>query len=218
MHAYLFSGLGSDERVFKYLTLPENLIIHYIRWEKPDMSESIEEYAGRISTQINEPNSIFIGISFGGIVAIEVDKIIPARNIILLSSVKAASELPGFFPIAGAMGLYSLANVKLIQKESRWLFNMYGVKEDEHKELLMALFRDLDQDFFKWAVKQMMKWKHVHSSNHVIQIHGTKDKAFPFKRIKDPDHVVGEGGHFMVFDKAARISKILDQEIAKITA
>jgi len=209
--AYLFSGLGSDERVFKYLTLPPHVEIVVIRWEQPGENEDIADYAKRLCSQIEEPGGIYLGVSFGGIIAIEVDKHIKASKIVLLSSVKEAKELPGFFKVAGKLRFYKMANVKLIQKESRWLFNMYGVNGPEHQALLMALFRDLDPTFFKWAIKQMMLWRHEHDNNNVIHIHGSADKAFPFKQLKKVDYVVKDGGHFMVFDRVEELNPILEK-------
>lgn len=212
--AYLFSGLGSDERVFKYLDFGDQVDLRIIRWEQPDMDESFEAYSRRLSAQITEANAVYIGVSFGGIVAIEVNKIISASKIILISSVKTAKELPAPFPLLGRLGFYRLANVSLIQKESRFVFNMYGVKTDEHRKLLMDIFGDLDPVFFKWAIKQMMTWKHKVNTGNVIHIHGTKDNAFPHKRLGHVDYVIEKGGHFMVFDHAAELSTILQKELA----
>jgi pimeloyl-ACP methyl ester carboxylesterase len=212
--AYVFSGLGSDERVFKYLDFGADVEIRVIKWIQPIMTESIADYALRLCTQIDGEGAYYLGVSFGGLVAIEVAKHIPAKKIILISSVKAAKELPGFYSIAGKIGFYKLANVKLIQRDSKFVFNMYGVKSKEHKGLLMSIFRDLDPIFFKWAIKQMMLWKHIKSQGELVQIHGSNDNAFPFKNIVQADYVIQGGGHFMVFDHAENLSHIVQKELA----
>jgi esterase/lipase len=212
--AYLFSGLGSDERAFKYINLDSDIDLKTIRWEAPGKDESVSEYAKRLSQQITSPNAYYIGVSFGGIVAIEVNKHVPAKKIILISSVKEAKELPGTFAIGGKLKLYMMANVRLIQKDSFFVYNMYGVKTKEHRALLMALFSDLDPLFFKWAIKQMMTWKHVHTPSNIIHIHGSNDKAFPFKKINNLDYEIKNGGHFMVFDRASELEDLLHKELA----
>jgi pimeloyl-ACP methyl ester carboxylesterase len=212
--AYLFSGLGSDERVFKYLDFGPNLDVKVIRWEQPDINETFSDYAKRLSTQITDKDPYYLGVSFGGMAAIEVDKILPAKKILLISSVKAANELPGTFAIGGKLGLYKLARVSLIQKESKFVFNIYGVQGDEHRRLLMDIFGDLDPTFFKWAIKQMMTWKHITDTGRLVHMHGTKDNAFPYKKLRNVDYSIEGGGHFMVFDRAHEVSEIIQKELA----
>lgn len=81
---YLFSGLGADQRVFQSINIPlYNLI--YIQWIEPNINESMESYAERLLTQIKSLNTIFLGVSFGGIMAIEVAKLIEVEKVILIS-------------------------------------------------------------------------------------------------------------------------------------
>jgi esterase/lipase len=58
-------------------------------------NEDISHYAQRLSARI-EPNSILIGLSFGGIVAIEIAKHIPSK-IILVSSASILDKFRGYF-------------------------------------------------------------------------------------------------------------------------
>jgi esterase/lipase len=59
-------------------------------------NEDISHYAQRLSARI-EPNSILIGLSFGGmIVAIEIAKHIPSK-IILVSSASSFRQIPWLF-------------------------------------------------------------------------------------------------------------------------
>ena len=87
MSIYVFSGLGADERVFSEMTFGGKNVIH-VKWISPVKEESISDYAKRISTVIKEPDPVLIGYSFGGLIAIEISKLMPVKKIILLASVK----------------------------------------------------------------------------------------------------------------------------------
>ncbi|MCP9751582.1 alpha/beta hydrolase, partial [Ferruginibacter sp. HRS2-29] len=84
---YLFSGLGADERVFKYLKFPGHHIVH-IKWITALRNEPLAAYAKRLLEQVSTEHPILIGLSFGGIMAIEVSKLIPTEKVIIIASVK----------------------------------------------------------------------------------------------------------------------------------
>lgn len=94
---YLISGLGADERVFKFLSLPQ-IDAKPIFWEKTDKAETISQYCKKLLKQIDlDSEIILIGVSFGGIVAQEIAKLVPVKKIIIVSSVKSPSEFS--FPL-----------------------------------------------------------------------------------------------------------------------
>lgn len=51
------------------------------------------DYAKRLSLQITDEQPILIGLSFGGMMAMELAKIIKVQKIVLLASAKSANEL-----------------------------------------------------------------------------------------------------------------------------
>lgn len=90
---FLISGLGADKRVFDYLDLSEYKAFH-IRWIDPHPKESIESYATRLLVQITKQKPVLIGISFGGMMAIEIGKLIDTEKIIIISSAKSKKDIP----------------------------------------------------------------------------------------------------------------------------
>lgn len=96
MKIYFLSGLGADESVFKALHLPGVERV-YLNWIEPLPKESMEAYAQRMANRIAEPNPIIIGLSFGGMMAMEIAKLITVKQLILVSSAKTAKELPPYF-------------------------------------------------------------------------------------------------------------------------
>ena len=64
---YVFSGLGADERVFKFLDWGIDNQPIFIKWIEPLKNEPLKDYVLRLSSQIESPNPILVGMSFGGI-------------------------------------------------------------------------------------------------------------------------------------------------------
>jgi esterase/lipase len=90
---YLISGLGADERVFDYLDVKAHTSV--IKWLEPEYKESLEDYTQRLSFRINQTEEFgIIGVSFGGIVAIELSNICkPKKKSLFLVSQKRANCL-----------------------------------------------------------------------------------------------------------------------------
>ena len=88
---YVFSGLGADERVFHKIDF-SSYDVHFIKWITPKKNESIESYALRLTLQITKPLPVLIGLSFGGMMAVEVAKHIATEKIVLISSAKSKNK------------------------------------------------------------------------------------------------------------------------------
>ena len=207
---YIFSGLGVDERVFDNIDF-SNLNISFVDWIDPLKNETFESYAFRISKDF-EKDSILIGLSFGGMLAVEVSKIIPTKKVILIASAKNKNELPKWFLIAGKFKLNSLVPSSLLKSTNfitNWLF---GVTTSTEKLLLKNIIKDTDSNFLKWAINQIVNWNNLSVPQNCIHIHGTNDRILPAKHLKI-DFRIKNGGHFMTVNKAKEIEKIIYEMI-----
>ncbi|UZR94880.1 hypothetical protein [Chondrinema litorale] len=108
MKIYAISGLGADERVFKYLKLDCELIP--LHWIKPQKNESIESYALRLSKNIDTKQETFgiLGVSFGGLIATEITKVLNPKFTILISSAETKGELRSIYRVFGKTHLIRL--------------------------------------------------------------------------------------------------------------
>ena len=77
-HIYCISGLGADERVFSKFQFPEHEL-HFIKWIIPEKKESIQSYAQKLIGQVQDDYPILIGLSFGGMMCIEMAKRIKTK-------------------------------------------------------------------------------------------------------------------------------------------
>lgn len=208
---FIFSGLGADERVFQKLDL-SNFEVIYIKWIIPRADETIEEYASRLVCQITEKKPILIGLSFGGIMAIEVSKQIETEKILLISSVKTRKEIPFYFRFAGKLRLNKFIPAKIL-KNANFMTNwFFGTSSNFDKEILQQILRETDPIFLKWAIDRLLHWSHNQVMENIFHLHGTKDRILPSRYLKC-DVLVEGGGHLMVLNKATQVSEILNNHL-----
>jgi pimeloyl-ACP methyl ester carboxylesterase len=204
---YCISGIGADERVFHRLNIP-GVVLQHIKWIPPEKNDTISSYATKLLPQIKEPNPLLLGVSFGGMVAVEMSKLIPTRNIILVSSSKTLYEIPFYYRWYGRMGLYRLLSPQVLKLHNRLSNVVFSIKSKEEKLLLKTIMKDTDPAFLKWAVKAICTWRNEVAPNNTVHIHGTADKMLPARYVQ-PTQWIEKAGHFMIHSQAAEISRFI---------
>ena len=84
-NVYMMPGMAANPKIFDFISLPKNFIIHYLEWEIPDINESLKDYSSRFLNKIKGENIVLIGVSFGGIIIQEISKLINTIKIIIIS-------------------------------------------------------------------------------------------------------------------------------------
>lgn len=212
---YFLSGLGADKRAFQFLKLP-GYQLHYLDWLNPDPRETIDHYAQRLASAITAKHPVLVGLSFGGIMAIEVSKWVKVEKVILISSPKTQLELPIYlqifrwFPVYYAIPPRLLKRIMLLVMD--WFFS---INSREESLLLKTILLDTKDDFLRWAIDIVLHWNQTEAIENVYHIHGRGDRIFPLRFLK-ADTLI-EGGHFMIVNQAERISALLRQIIGDAT-
>ena len=208
MKIYGISGLGADKRVFQFLSLEHEFIP--IDWIDPLKNESIAEYAKRFSSVIdNSEKFCVLGVSFGGLIAVEISKFLNPELTILISSAETRTEIPLMYRILGKTKIVKIIPAKLLNPP-RWIANiLFGTKQ---KNLLNEILNDTNLKFTKWAIQELSSWKNDQKVEKVLKISGTKDKLIPLKNEENIQLIEG-GGHLMIIDNAEEVSEIINKEI-----
>lgn len=210
---YIFPGLGADERVFQRLDF-SGYEVTFIKWISPERNEAIEKYALRLSKQITHPQPILIGLSFGGMIAMEIAKQIETEKIILISSAKSKFEIPFFYRLAGILGIHKLLPSRLL-KSSNFITNwFFGAHSTFDKKLLRQILLETDSLFLKWAIDKIVRWKNETIPSNVFHIHGTKDKILPLRYVVC-NISIQNGGHFMILNNADEVNGHLHQYLSQ---
>ncbi len=211
-HIYCISGFGADERVFGKVDFGENNV-HYIQWKIPEKHETIQSYAGRMCNEIVHSNPVLTGLSFGGMMAIEIAKLVTVEKIILVSSVCCRKELPFYMKITSALNLNRLIPMKPYPiLEAIENYNL-GVEDKEQKQLLREYRQNLNLQYSNWAIEQVVNWQNQWIPPNFIHIHGTKDRIFPIGNIINPDYIIRNAGHLLLMNNAEEVNEIFKKEL-----
>jgi pimeloyl-ACP methyl ester carboxylesterase len=210
---YVLSGLGADERVFFALDF-SGLDVTFVHWIAPLPDERIEHYAERLCAQIDTPAPVLLGLSFGGIMATEIAKIIPTQKVILLSSAPTKWQIPFYDCLLGRLKVDCLFPAWMLKKANPVTHWLFGVTTPEAKQLLTKILAETDADFLRWAIREIAHWENTTPPAKLLHLHGTADRILPFRNVH-ADIAIQGGGHLMVIDKAAELSAIIRAEVGK---
>lgn len=209
---YFVSGLGADERIFQWLRYDGFRPVH-IQWIDPLRGEKIEDYAARLGAQVETDAPVIVGLSFGGMIAVELGKQIPDSQVVLLSSVKRRAEVPFYYKAFQGFPIHRIFPFKSLLWAAYWLaYWLFSPEGPEQRKLFKTILRETDPHFLKWALHKVVTWRNQEVPEGLVHIHGRGDRIFPF-RFVEPDFTVDDSGHLMVMNRAEAISDLLQQLI-----
>lgn len=206
----LFPGVGGDSRLFspQRIAFPELIVP---RWIEPKPREPLAEYAARFADVIKPHRPCFVGgISFGGVVALEVAAHLPTRECYLFGSIRDPREIPMrlriFRPGSDLIMIPKWLAPFALAYTGRW-FNPV-VRGFLHQ------LKDADSKFLRWAAGAILTWKPSAgvSRVRVVQIHGDRDWVFPIQRISADKTITG-AGHLMSLTHADQVNSFVRQRM-----
>jgi len=210
MNVYFIPGLAADKRVFRHIRLPEGYEAHYLDWIAPHDQDTLPAYALRMAEQIDFSQPfVLVGLSFGGMLSVEIAKKFPPDKLILIASISHPSQLPYYYKRAFQLGLHRFLTPGII-KNGVYLKRYFTSESAEDKQIIKQMARDMDNRFVSWALKAVVEWEtgeHTVSAHH---IHGTRDIILPHRYTR-PSVSIPSAGHLMIFDRAADINKVLQE-------
>lgn len=211
---YFLPGLGADKRLFEK-QLQAGLPITILEWKPPYKNESIQAYTERMAADIPQTDNLIIGgVSLGGIMAIELAKIVKPKKVIIISSVKNRSELSVFYrffcyvPVHRLLPDFLFNNMQIIANIIRPFF---GKMEKEETKIFLAMAKDAHPGFVKWAIDKIINWSNTEIPVPIVHIHGSSDFVFPYRYIKNPI-TINKGRHLIIWERPEEINKLLVEE------
>jgi pimeloyl-ACP methyl ester carboxylesterase len=216
---YFMPGLAASTSIFENIQLDKTEFeMFLLEWKIPNKGETLQEYAKRMCEDIKHENPVLVGVSFGGILVQEMNKIIPVRKTIIISSVKCNKEFPRRIRFAKVTKLYKLIPIWMLQNVEKLLPYVFEEKSAfKRTELYHKYFAVRDTFYLKWSLQQVLLWDRSTPDPEVIHIHGDKDEVFPIKYIKNCNVLEG-GTHIMIVNKFRwlneKLAEILKRENA----
>lgn len=197
---YLMPGMAASPRIFEFINLPPDYELINLSWIPPIKNESLQDYAARMCQRIKHKNPVLVGVSFGGILVQEMAKLIRCKKVIIVSSVKAKSELSRSIKLARTTGAYKLIPTQWIENlESLCLF-VFGPSIRPRVEAYQKYLSERDPDYLNWSIDRLVHWDQQKPAEGIIHIHGDKDSIFPIQNIDKSTHfhTIQDGSHAII--------------------
>ena len=198
----LLSGLAADERLFApQLAAFPNLEV--VPWVAPQPGESLRAYAKRIAPSVDPGRPCVVGgASFGGMVALELARLVPAVAVVLIGSVRS----PRGFPVRWRL-LEPLAH---LGPDALRVLAGWGAKlplSAVSARRVRRLARP-ESAFERWGLCAAARWRPRELTIPVFHIHGSADGVLPASRAR-PDVLVPDGRHALTLSHPRAVNEFL---------
>jgi pimeloyl-ACP methyl ester carboxylesterase len=212
---FLFPGQGSDSALFQNLRFKRNYQVRNIHYPIPPKNCSMQQFAQMLVSQIDtsEPY-IFIGVSMGGMLAVELSEIMHPKQVILVSSAKNRAELPFRYRFQKHIPLYKIFPASIIKLGARCLQPIVEPDRRKFKKEFKRMLLSKDKTYLKRSIQMIVNWERKSNAVQLDHIHGTRDHTIPIRNVKDAV-AVKKGSHMMMLTRASDLTELIDQLLNK---
>lgn len=207
----LLPGLGADRRLFdaQRACAAE---LEVIEWVAAERGETLSDYAGRLAAAIDTSRPFVIGgVSFGGMVALELARHVRPLAVILMASCPSPAVLPPSYRLLSRLvPLLPASTFTSAPARSRLVASGFGLRTREERKLFADMLRDASPAFLKWAFRAAFGWRGAAGLDvPVHHIHGGDDRIIPVRRVQ-PDRVVPGAGHLLNVTHRDAVNAFID--------
>jgi len=213
---YLIPGQGSDCRLFSNLYPDGRFEVRCIEHVVPVKGTTLPEYARMLSLQIDVSRPfVLIGVSLGGMVAVEINAFLNPIKTFLISSAKTRKELPLRYRFQKYVPVYKLVSPGIAKSGARFLQPIVEPDRKNQKEIFLDMLNDKDPLFLHYTIEMIINWERVETNYEVIHIHGDHDHTIPVRNVKY-DYLIKNGSHIMVVTRADEISRLINNILTEV--
>lgn len=211
----LLPGMGADARLFA----PQSPVFPQLQvatWIPPEPRESLAHYAERMVDHWHPSNADFLGgVSFGGVVALEMAALIQPLTCFLIGSIRHPNELPATFRRLRSFTALT-SGIPALAKVAGWILGR--AFNTSHRSALMQL-SDADGRFLQWATRALLDWcpSMTVSQVNVLQLHGQRDWLIPAKKSR-ANIFVPDAGHLLTLTHPREVHEFLRRGMEQASA
>jgi pimeloyl-ACP methyl ester carboxylesterase len=206
---YLVPGLGADERLFAPQTqLP--LDVRVLPWLPPQRGEDLGAYAARMAGRIDRTQPfVLAGVSFGGVVAMEIAQAAPPRALVLISSCRTPAAIPAWYRGAWAMSSFCPPSMlKAIMLHSPLTLSAFEPLTDQNRRLFMDMLEQACPEVVAAGMAMLMRWRGTNVHVPIHQVHGECDGVLPASMCR-ADCMIPGAGHLANLTHAPSVNAYL---------
>lgn len=203
-------GMAADERLFSPIDIPAARH-HHLRWRHIPGATTLRAYAETIVAEADWPTDlpmIYVGSSMGGMLAVELQAVAPADDLVLLSAPATRREFPALMKALGRIRAGALFSPSGILRARRISDTFMGFKNLEDRQWFYENLEAYGPEFVHFAVNAILDWDRTTPAAAYGQIIGAQDRLFRPSKMHQPIVVPG-AGHFLTKEQPARLTELL---------
>jgi pimeloyl-ACP methyl ester carboxylesterase len=211
----LFSGLGLDAGLYApQRELPARL--EFPDWLRADENESLRDYGHRLAKTIDPTPPLYLGgVSFGGMVALEVAAAMyPAPcGVFLIAACRSGRAVSPLVKLTCGLAQHLPdAAIRTALLASPLLLRMTGRADRRQRKLLLGLADRATPWLMRWGSRELLNWTAPPAVCPIYQIHGQDDLMIPLQNVR-PDAIVPGGGHVINVTHAHAVNEFLAERM-----
>ena len=218
----LLAGLGADERLFEQQRAAFADVVVVQPWIDPLDDEDLCSYAARVAAlvaaAVDRRRPLLIGgSSFGGMVALEMARVLKPDGVVLLGSARDLSGVhPLWRPLLPLARLAPLWAHRLFARLGPVVARpLFGADDDDVTRLFSLMLRDSPPARVQWACRALASWRpQPFGELPIFSIHGHDDRLLPAQRA-GADVVVDGAGHLLPLTHGAAVNAFLRDVLAR---
>jgi len=208
---YLISGQGSDYRIYKHFKFEDFDTVH-VKYIIPEESETMQSYAQSLAEQIDTTKRFsIIGVSLGGMLAVELSEFLNPEEVIIISSAKNRNELPFRYKFMRKVPLNKIFGGNFLRKTAPTAQIIVEPDSKKERELCVSMLKSKNELFMKRSVNMIINWERTNNNAEIIHIHGDNDHTIPIRNIENITQVVNGGSHMMTLTEGVKLRKIIKE-------
>jgi pimeloyl-ACP methyl ester carboxylesterase len=217
MKVYFFPGLGADDSLAPFHRLPGH-DVEWVAWPKAIRNDWTDFDESILRESHIEAGAVFVGISFGGMVAQRIARFKKPLAVILIGSLMdPASISPWLRAFKPFLRFFPACFFDMGLAPKFLVAGFFGIRAKEHIALFYEMARRLKPADFKNLNRLALGFEAQSGTVGVpvFRIHGGKDRII-LARAEQREKVVPAGGHLISMTHQEEVNAFILDSIAFI--
>jgi hypothetical protein len=181
---HILPGMGASSAMYNALRHKLDFKVNFINWPLYSGEKTYADVAGRVVRDNNIQNGDVVGgSSLGGMIALEIGKLIQPQALILIGSAVNTDEIQSLLAMLAPLAM--ITPISVVQ-----------LLAGKQKNLVSTMFADADSEFIRAMCAYLPRWPGYNGKTDIIRrLHGKLDHIIPCPAVGVT--VVENAGHLV---------------------